>query len=74
MYDNCNSIKNITREEFMNFFRCDNKLNLLSPADREEIFSQILLGSSNITKNLLDELLSDYSVEHLEISEIANIE
>lgn len=63
---------NITREDFMNFFRDDEKLNLLSADDRIEIFSQILIGSSDFTKELLDEILSDYSVPNLEIIEIEN--
>ncbi|MFT5834582.1 MAG: hypothetical protein ACI97N_002222 [Cognaticolwellia sp.] len=63
---------NITREDFMNFFRDDEKLNLLSADDRIEVFSQILIGSSDFTKELLDEILSDYSVPNLEIIEIEN--
>lgn len=63
---------NITREDFMNFFRDDEKLNLLSVDDRIEVFSQILIGSSDFTKKLLDKILSDYSVANLEIIEIEN--
>lgn len=51
----------------MNFFRDDEKLNQLLPDDRIEIFKTILLGSSDLTKELLDEILSDYSVTNLEI-------
>ena len=64
--------KKISREDFMNFFRDDEKLNELTVDDRVEIFSYILLGSSDITKKLLDEILSDYCVENLEIVEIKN--
>lgn len=60
----------ITREDFMQFFRNDEQLNTLSPADRIEIFSTIMLGSSDFTKQLLDEILYDYCVEHLEIVEL----
>jgi hypothetical protein len=47
----------ITREQFMQFFRNDDQLNTLSPADRIEIFSTIMLGSSDFTKELLDEII-----------------
>ena len=64
--------KTIDREDFMSFFRDDEKLNELSPDDRVEIFSTILLGSSDITKSLLDGILSDYSVSNLEVIELKN--
>jgi hypothetical protein len=52
----------ISREDFMNFFRDSEKLNELTPDDRIEIFRTILLGSSDLTKDLLNEVLTDYSV------------
>lgn len=58
---------NITRENFMKFFRDDKKLNELTIDDRIEIFSAILVGSSDLTKELLDDILSDYNVTNLEI-------
>ena len=58
-----------TRVDFMNFFREDEKLNELSPDDRIEIFSTILLGSSDFNKELFDEIFSDYCISHLEIIE-----
>lgn len=57
----------INREEFMNYFRDDEKLNELTPEDREEIFRTVLQGSSDITKSLLDDILTDYSVSNLEV-------
>lgn len=63
-------IKEMTREDFMTFFRDDEKLNLLTPDDRAEVFSQILLGGSDFTKEFLDGILSDYSVTHLEIKRV----
>lgn len=57
----------ISREDFMKFFRDDEKLNELTVDDRIEIFRTILVGSSDITKELLDDILSDYSVPNLEI-------
>lgn len=53
----------------MNFFRDDKLLNQLSADDRIEVFSQILTGNSDITKKLLESLLSDYQVENLIIVE-----
>lgn len=62
----------ISREDFMNFFRDTEKLNELTPDDRVEIFRTILLGSSDITMDLLNEILGDYSVDNLEVIEINN--
>ena len=59
--------KEITRQDFMDFFRDDDRLNLLTNDDRLEIFMQILAGSSDITKALLEDLISDYSVGGLEV-------
>jgi len=56
----------------MNFFRDDDKLNELTVEDRIEIFKYILIGSSDFTKKLLDEILSDYCVENLKIVELKN--
>ena len=64
--------RGLTREDFMNFFRDDEKLNELTVEDRVEVFRTILVGSSDLTKELLDEILSDYNVDHLEILEIKN--
>jgi len=58
-----------TREQFMAFFRDDKKLNLLSPDDRIEVFSSILLGSSDFKKKLFDKIFSDYCVGNLEAIE-----
>lgn len=62
-----NNYQQITREEFMHFFRDDEKLNDLTPDDRIEIFRTILIGNSDITKELLNELILDYSVHNLEV-------
>lgn len=59
----------MTREDFMEFFRDDEKLNTLSPDDRVEIFSSILLGGCDITKELLEEILGNYGVDNLEVIE-----
>lgn len=62
----------ITRDEFINFFRDDECLNELSVDDRIEVFSTILLGSSDFNKKLFDDIFSDYGISHLEIIELKN--
>ena len=56
----------------MKFFRDNEKLNELSVDDRIEIFRTILIGSSDLTKDLLNEILGDYSVDNLEVIERTN--
>lgn len=51
----------------MQFFRDDEKLNELTPDDRIEIFRTILIGSSDFTKELLEDVMSDYSVSNLKV-------
>ena len=62
----------ISRKDFMRFFRDTEKLNELTPDDRIEIFRTILLGSSDFSKDLIDDILVDYAVDHLEVVEINN--
>lgn len=62
----------ISREDFLKFFRDTEKLDELTPDDRIEIFRTVLLGSSDLTKDLLNEIFVDYSVNALEIIEINN--
>lgn len=64
------SYLDIIRYEFMQFFRDTEKLNELTPDDRVEIFQTILLGSSDITKDLINGILVDYCVDNLEVIEI----
>ena len=52
------------------FFRDTENLKELTVADRVEIFTYILAGSSVFTKELLDQILSDYSVNDLEALEL----
>ena len=58
------------RDTFMDFFRDTEKLNTLSVDDRLEVFSTILLGSSDFKKELFDDIFSDYGVQHLEVKEV----
>ncbi|ENW56042.1 hypothetical protein F915_03755 [Acinetobacter baumannii NIPH 70] len=57
------------REHFMDFFRNDEKLEQLTPDDRIEIFLNVLLGSSDIDVKLLNELLNNYDISNIVISE-----
>lgn len=65
-----NTVNQISREDFMAFFRDDESLNKLSVDDRIEVFSTILLGSSDFKKKFFDEIFSDYSISHLEVIQI----
>lgn len=62
----------MSREDFMTFFRDDQKLNELTVDDRIEIFRTVLVGNSDLTKELLNEVLSDYSVSNLEVIDRVN--
>lgn len=53
----------------MAFFRDEDSLNTLSPEDRIEIFRTVLLGSSDFTKKLFDEIFVDYEVRGVEVVE-----
>lgn len=68
-----NIIKNeFTRDDFMEFFRDNEQLNTLSVDDRIEVFSTVLLGSSDFKKKLFDDLFSDYSINNLQVIEVNN--
>jgi len=56
----------MTRDDFMRFFRNDETLRTLTTDDRIEIFLQILIGNSDITKERLEQLLSDYCAGDME--------
>lgn len=53
----------MTRKDFLQFFRDDEKLNQLSADDRLELFLYIMKDGSDITKELLNEMISDYSAD-----------
>jgi len=57
----------LNRDDFMAFFRNDEQLYTLSADDRVEIFSEILLESSDITKQRLESLISNYNEGNLEV-------
>lgn len=60
----------MTRNDFMEFFRDEDSLNTLSPDDRVEVFQTILLGSSDFSAELLEDILADYSVTHLMVIDL----
>ena len=62
----------ITRQQFMDFFRDDAKLNELTPDDRVEIFSTILTGGSDLTVDLLNGILGDYCKEGVRVINTEN--
>lgn len=64
--------KEINRDDFMQFFRDDEKLNELTPDDRIEVFRTILLGNNDFTKELLEDVMSDYSVSNLKVITVEN--
>ena len=51
----------MTYQDFLRFFRNDEQLNQLSADDRIELFLTIMKDGDDITKELLDEIISDYS-------------
>ena len=61
------SATNITRQQFLEFFRSDDYYDQLSTDDCIEVFRTALKGSSDITAELLNDIISDYSVDNLEV-------
>lgn len=59
----------ITVEEFLEFYESD-AYDDLDAEHKHNIFITCLAGSSDITKDLLNELLDNYGVSNLEIKEI----
>jgi putative ubiquitin-RnfH superfamily antitoxin RatB of RatAB toxin-antitoxin module len=57
--------KEIDRSNFMLFFRDSKMLHKLTNDDRVEIFRTILSGSSDLTKELVESIFSDYSINNL---------
>jgi hypothetical protein len=61
----------MTRNDFMDFFRDDEKLNTLSNDDRLEIFVSIVGGQSDFTVDLFNEILDNYDVDWIYVNEVA---
>ena len=62
--------KLITRQQFMDFFRSEEGYAQLTVDDCIELFSFALKGKYDITKELLDQVFSDYDVDNLEVIEL----
>lgn len=63
-----NIMKNkVGRDEFMDFFRSDDFHEKMSVDDCHEVFSQILHGESDFTKELLEQTAGDYGVDILSL-------
>ena len=67
-----NSLEEILmeRHEIMEIFRDEELINKLTPNDKIEIFLTILQGSSDITVDLLNRLLIEYSVNNIIIEKL----
>ena len=61
------SASQITRQQFLEFFRSDDYYDQLSTDDCIEVFRTALKGASDITAELLNEIISDYGVGNLEV-------
>jgi len=53
----------MNREQFMRFFRQDDFHSHISASDAQEIFLNVLHGSSDITIDLIEELKSNYGIK-----------
>ena len=53
----------MNRDDIMAYFRLENAEQDLSPEDRIEIFLNVLLGSSDITKELIEDLFTNYGMK-----------
>jgi hypothetical protein len=57
------------RNTFMEIFRLDTFGDIISADDAHEVFAGVLHGSSDVTKELLDEVLDNYNVGNIDIVE-----
>lgn len=63
----------LDRDLFMNFFRNTNQYNQLTPDDKAEIFVSALHGSSDVTVEIFEEVLENYNVHTITVSETSTI-
>lgn len=56
------------KNKFMEFYESDD-FDDLSVDERRQIFLTCLMGSADITKDLILELFDDYGIDHLEVKE-----
>jgi len=60
----------ITRADFIEFFRDEERLNELTVADRVEIFRTVLTANLDVSKDLLNEILKNHTVCNLDVVEL----
>lgn len=60
----------MNREQFLEYFRSEQFDDEIDTNERIEIFKQCLLGASDITKELLEELFDEYGVDDLKVTKI----
>ncbi len=63
----------ITREQFLEFFRSDSFHEEMTVDDCREVWLTVLKGSSDITVETLNELLSEYNVCNIQVNNITNL-
>jgi len=61
-------MNDITREDFMAYYRSDKYVEELTVDDKIEVFLTSLPGSSDITYELLTQLCAEYGVDFDEIA------
>ncbi len=61
----------MSRQDFMDFFRHDQFHNEVTVDDCIEVFSSVLVGSSDITAELLNDVIGDYNVDNLKVVELS---
>jgi len=59
-------MEKISREQFMEFFRSEDFHSKVTPDDCVEIFRTVLTGSSDITKELINDVISDYCADNVQ--------
>lgn len=65
--NNSENLNQFDSNDFMDFFWDDEKINTVSENDKIDIFLNILNGSEDITVELLQKLLNNYSIDNIEI-------
>lgn len=62
-----------TRDDFMQFLRDESKVNQLTREERTEIFRYALIGDSDFTVKLFEDLFEKYDLKHLEVIDHAEV-
>jgi len=62
--------KEITKHQFMKFFRDNDCLAELTIDERKELFKYSLAGSMDLTKELINDVLSDYGIDSIKVVDV----